>query len=131
MKEKRNNYLVSAICNGKVVDLQYSHDLVDLRAIQLRHTHERKLDGCEFEVITLDGFLVTDTKETENPRRLSRNGNPPNRVKCLETGLVYDTVSSCSRTMQIPERNIYESVRRGVRAYGYHFILVPPLQKFK
>jgi hypothetical protein len=30
--------------------------------------------------------------------------------------------------MRIPEGSIYESIRRGIKAYGYHFELLPPLK---
>lgn len=129
MVKKVNNYLISVVRNGKVVDLHYSDNLSDLRAIKLHETVERGHKDSDFNIYPLCGYNI-DVKE-EGVSGLSRNGNPPNRVKCIETGVVYDSVTACSRLTGIPEVSLRKSIRSGVLAYGYHFILIPPIRKVK
>lgn len=131
MAKKDNNYLVSVTKDGKVVDLQFSKDLINMHAIRLKHTVEKGTEGCIFEALHLPSSDNKEKEDTEpQVQKFSRNGNPPNRVKCVETGFVYESVAVCSRAMSIPEKSIRESIRRGVVAYGYRFVLLPPLQKF-
>lgn len=120
---KANRYLIAVTLNDTVVALEYSADLSDLRAIKLKYTKEKGLAGCEFSIIVLPRY---ENEEKKIPRKLSRNGKPQNRVLCKDTGDVYKSVTMCSAMTGIPEKSIYESVRRGVRAYGHWFELLPP-----
>lgn len=122
---KTNKYLVAVTLGDTVVALEYSVDLSDLRAIKLKYTKEKGLAGCEFSIIVLPR---NEKDSKEPPRKLSRNGKPQNRVLCKDTGEIYKSVTACSMVTGIPEKSIYESVRRGVRAYGHWFDLLPPAE---
>lgn len=120
---KEDNYLISIVCKGKIVELYYSHDLCELGALKAMHK------DCDVEVLKI--------KEPDIPKpafkptgKLTRNGKPwANRVQCVETGLVYDSVVECSKKTGIPIWSLYKSVHKGYMASGYHFSLLPPDEK--
>ncbi len=118
---KYNNYLVSAHKDGKVHHLYYSEDLSDLQTIKAMHK------DCEVEVIPLSTTIRKKEKPQTDNYVISRNGKPfANRVKCIETGRIFKSVSDCSSQMTIPPKRIYKAIRRNIAAYGYHFIFIPP-----
>lgn len=126
--KKENNYMVVVTRGEKVIDLLYSHNLSDMQAIRLMHRVEHGHHDCKFETVSLAGYVVRE--EVNEPQLpLSRNGNPPNRVKCIDTGYVYDSVKDCARILKIPENSIRQSIRFGKIAYGHRFVMIPPMQK--
>lgn len=128
--KKENNYMVVVTRGEKVIDLLYSHNLSDMQAIRLMHRVEHGHHDCQFEIVSLEGYVEREAVKSPPPP-LSRNGNPPNRVKCIDTGYVYDSVKDCARIMKIPEKSIYQSIREGKIAYGHRFVMMPPLEKYK
>lgn len=125
---KRNNYLVSVVKDGKVTGLYWSESLVDLKTIKMLHKNG------EVGVMDMKGYRPKESVPVEVPKfvrkQLSKNGKPfGNRVRCIETGKIYESVADASRQLGIPRINIYMAFRRGIAAYGYHFELLPPLKR--
>ena len=109
-------YLLSVHRGGKVVKLFYA--AAKAAAAELKERYK----DCEVEIKTLAGFLDAHRQ----PDRLVRNGKPANRVACIETGEVYESMKECARMTGIPLGNIYKAIERGQAASGYHFKMLPP-----
>jgi len=112
-----DDWLVSVVKDGKVVDLQLSKGLLNLDTIKAVH------GDCDMEL-----FKIAQRKEeddvpcidlTDIQEVVAREGKSP--VKCIENGVVYDSVKDASRRLGIPCVNIYASIRRGIKAYGFSF----------
>ncbi len=125
---KKNNYLISAEKDGKVTGLYWSEDLVELSAIKTIHKDSNvySMDMTNYKMIE----AVPLTKNEIVKKKFTKNGKPfANKVKCIETGVIYDSVPEASRQLGIPRINIYMAVRRNIAAYGLHFELLPPPSK--
>ncbi len=113
----KTNYLISVSNGGKVVDLSWSKDLVELLTIKMLHP------GSEIEVMKTSDFCKEEIVIPAIPAMpFYRNGKPfANKVRCVETGNVFDSVMDCYRKMGINPVSIYKSIRTGNLAAGYHF----------
>lgn len=49
--------------------------------------------------------------------------NPPNRVRCIETGRIYRSYKEAGKAVFVSRSGIYKSVKFGIAANGYHFEL--------
>ena len=108
-----DNWLVSIIKNGKVVELYFSDDLRDLDTIRAMHS------DCDVEFGPIEcGIQLPETFQRVNEvrRKLGR------RVMCKETHEVYLSVKECSNRTGIPAKSIYESIRLHISAKGKNFI---------
>lgn len=125
---KKNNYLVSVANDGKVTGLYWSESLVELNTIKRLHKSE------DVGIMDMRGYFVEDSeaiKKIITKVSFTKNGKPyANRVRCVETGVIYDSVEDASSRLGIPKSSIDASIYRHIAAYGYHFEQLPPIQKF-
>ena len=105
-----DKWLVSVSKNGKVIHLYMSDGLRDLRAIRAIH------NGLVVETVHVSGF-VPDEEESMDGVHVQKSC----KVRCIETGIVYRSVSFCSKATGIPKWNIYKAIQRGIAAGCLHF----------
>lgn len=114
----RNNYMIVVTAGGKVTDLHWSKDLVELNTIRMMHPES----DVEVVSVVADGS-TQEVLKSSNGKAYSRNGKPfANKVRCVETGDVYWSVADCSKKTGIPPVSIYKSIRTGNLAFGKHFV---------
>lgn len=112
-----NDYMIAVVRNDKVISLTYSDDLGELPTLRALHK------DCDIEVmhISEDGATQKVEEAVFTPI-FSRNGRPlANKVRCIETGQLFRSVSECSLLTGISPVGIYKSIRLGYSASGYHF----------
>lgn len=105
-----DDYLVSVVNDGKVVDLYFSN-LEDIDTIRALHR------GCDIETMRVGG-TAQPKSNGDSRKKLHRQLHA---VRCIETGVVYPSVKECSRETGIGVKSIYESIRRGIAAKGMNF----------
>lgn len=74
--------------------------------------------------------LLEDEKWVEKlladyPDRWYGCGKPGKRVKCVETGKVFDTMGEAGRSVFVTRSGIFKAVKFGIKAAGYHWVAVP------
>lgn len=73
--------------------------------------------------IALESESLVEFITTNYPNR-SRGITPPKRVRCVETGRVYNSYAEAAKDNYVTRSGIYKAVRKGQKANGYHFELV-------
>lgn len=73
--------------------------------------------------------LLEDEKWVEKlladyPERWYGCGKPGKRVKCVETGRVFDTMGEAGRSVFVTRSGIFKAVKFGIKAAGYHWVAV-------
>lgn len=121
-----DDWLVSVVKDGKVVDLYFSHDLSDTRAIKALHP------GCSLEA----GRVKEEEKPLpvfvpEGKGKKKRTSSRERKswacfVRCVETEATWPTVVECSKATGIPTWAIYKSIHKDYVANGFRFELIPP-----
>lgn len=126
-RPKTHNFLVSVVKDGKVTGLYWSEALVELNTIKRIHHSE------DVSVMDMQSYVTRKTEEVQNIRRkISKNGKPfANRVRCIETGVIYNSVSDACHKLGIPRVNIYKAIRMNAPTAGYHFEFLPPFEPSK
>lgn len=126
-RPKKHNFLVSVVKDGKVTGLYWSEALVELNTIKRIHHSD------DVSVMDMQSYVTRKTEEVQNIRRkISKNGKPyANRVRCIETGVIYNSVSDACHKLGIPRVNIYKAIRMSAPTAGYHFEFLPPFEPNK
>lgn len=113
-------YLVSIERNGKVIESLFCDTEDEIRV----ECAIGRSKGCECEI-----FSVTEkekgkleTEPTEKPKACEEKVRWEIPVKCVETGVVYKSVSDCSFRTGINRRALYNAVLRGTPRNGLHFV---------
>lgn len=108
-----DEWLVSVVKEGKVVELYFSDELEDLDTIRAMHK------GCVVESIRIarrvNAVKVKDVSVSQGVKRRSK------RIRCIENGIIYESSAECAKILGIHRDNIYKSISRGITAGGYHF----------
>lgn len=106
-----DNFLVSAVKDGKVVYLDYSKGLRDFDMIKALNR------GCDVSAVRLpnEGCFSSDVA-LERKKYVQAF-----RVRCIEKNAVYPSVKACSVETGISEKSIYESIRLGIKAKDFSF----------
>ena len=107
-----DDWLVSVISDGKVIDLYLSEDLCDLNTIRAMHK------GCDVEAmhIAVEIDPYKRGKIIKETRLLI-----PKRVRCFETKEIFASVSECSNAVGASRWSIYKAVRNGFCVDGKHY----------
>ena len=74
--------------------------------------------------------LLEDEKWVEKlladyPERWYGCGKPGKRVKCVETGKVFDSMGEAGKSVFVTRSGIFKAVKFGIKAAGYHWVAVP------
>ena len=124
LQETRNmEYLVSFERNGKVIESVFC-DTEDEIRVQCAIAHSK---GCECEIFSLaerKSKETIDTEPEEEPKARDKKVRWEIPVKCVETGVIYNSVSDCSFKTGINRRALYNAILRGTPRKGFHFIHV-------
>lgn len=104
-----DDWLVSVVKDGKVVDLYYSEGLRDLSAIRVLHR------DCEIETM----LLRRNVRPTDDDSLVERPLSRP--VRCIETGYVYISAAACAKALGVPRCNVYKAIQRGLAIRGCHY----------
>lgn len=113
MNEKiGKNFFLSAIKKGVVIANYFSNSLAAIAEVKLRHP------GCEVEAYDVRhyGFSFGDA-----PIIKVEGGPMLHRVRCRETGKVWNSVKLCCKEIGLPLKTLYTALRRGSRVYGHHY----------
>jgi len=81
------------------------------------------VDSIQLIYIALESESLVEFITTNYPNR-SRGITPPKRVRCVETGRVYNSYAEAAKDNYVTRSGIYKAVRKGQKANGYHFELV-------
>lgn len=105
-----DDWLVSVEKDGKIVELYFSENLHDIDTIRAIHK------GCYIEGVQIaESSSIKEEKKNDDTKPLLK------RVRCVETGRVYNSVMDCCKALAIPRWNIYKAIHRGIAAGGLHF----------
>ena len=107
-----DDYLVSVVKDGKVVDLFFSANLSETDALRAIYR------GCSIDAFKMPyrlGLSESQTLTMAGDRTLRRI------VRCVETSVVYRSVRECASVLGIPVKSIYLSIGTGCAASGLHF----------
>lgn len=112
-----DDWLVSVEKDGKIVELYYSENLHDIDTIRAIHK------GCRIESMQVAENVSTkiENAKTKIDKKKYDMRNMSKRVRCVETGNVYDSVLDCSNALGIPRCSVYKAIYRGIAASGLHF----------
>ena len=113
MRKKINkNFFLSVVVGGIVVANYYANSLAVLKDLK------EDYPGCEIEVFDVSkyGFSFGDA-----PVITVEGGPMVHRVRCRETGEVWESVKACCKKIGCSIKTLYTSLRRGSRLYGYHY----------
>ena len=70
-----------------------------------------------------NSLKVLDEHRHDKKPYLTGSNNPKSTaVKCLETGIVYESQLIAEREMNLPRGSVYQAIKNNIRAKGYHFI---------
>ncbi len=122
IRPKKCNFLISAEKDGKIVDLCWSAKLVEIRTLKSLHKN------CEINVIDMRAFAGPTVNEPIAPKQKqvkTKRGHQTNVVRCIETGIEYESVQEACHLLSIPQVNIYKAIRNNIAASGYHFEFLP------
>lgn len=107
-----DDWLVSVIKNGKVLDLYLSEDLCDLNTIRAMHK------GCDVEAM----HIAVNIHDNKNKKTFKETKVMiPKRVRCIETNETFASVSECSNAVGVSRWSIYKAVRNGFCVDGKHY----------
>lgn len=145
----KNNYLVSVFVDGKNVDVYYSEKLSDLavtkalnrgceiEVFDLINCTQWSTEQVKREIKKLaPSVILSSSKKEEDPfsdpiekppqlKKKNKNKKYWDRpIKCVETGKVYASIKSCSESLDIPYKAIWNAINSGNARYGFHFINV-------
>ena len=111
-KKIGKNYFLSIIVGGMVVANYYANSLAVLDSLK------KDYPGCEIEAFDVSkyGFSFGDA-----PVITVEGGPMVHRVKCRETGEIWESVKLCCETLGCSLKTLYTALRRGSRLYGYHY----------
>lgn len=108
-----DDWLVSVCKNGKVIELYYSYELKDIDTIRALHP------GCLVET------MCVYKSEKQNVQDVGvvipKQRYVTKRVKCVETGEEYKSVSSCSSEIGESRWTVYKAVQVGYEINGKHY----------
>lgn len=119
---KKCNFLISAEKDGKVVDLCWSAKLEEITTLKTLHRN------CEINVIDMRPFAgprVMEPISFKQKQVKTKRGHQTNIVRCIETGIEYESVQEACHQLGIPQVNIYKAIRNNIAASGYHFEFLP------
>ena len=131
IKQKINpsGYLQVPLFKDKKCRRRLVHRLVALAFIDIPHycTEVNHIDGNKLNNHAKN--LQWTTKRENHLHRvyvLGKNSILPKRVKCVETGLIYPSVSVASRAMNLKSPTSISKVTHGRQntAKGYHWVLI-------
>jgi hypothetical protein len=113
MKNKiGKNFYLAAVRGGKVVAYYFSQSLAAIAEVKSRHP------GCDVEAFDVHeyGFDFGDAPV------INVEGGPMlHRVRCRETGKVWQSVKQCCKEIGMPLKTMYTALRRGSRVFGHHY----------
>lgn len=107
-----NDWLVSVEQNGKVVELYYSKNLNDFGAIRAIH------GGCNVAAMRMNNMQQED-KSVE--KQIEQTKSTTRRVRCLETGEIFSSVTDCADTIKVSRWNVYKAIHRGTVLCKKHY----------
>lgn len=107
-----DDWLVSVVKGDKVVELYYSESLQDIGAIRAMHK------DCEIEPIWIGGDRKKSTAQDGIKKKTRWQTR---RIKCEETGEIYESAAECAKANGVSRVNIYKAIQRGIAAGGKHF----------
>ena len=108
-----DDWLVSVVSDGKVVDLYFSDELEDIATIRALHK------DCELEAMRLTEPAPVCVEQPAEPVKRVRIQS--RRVRCVETGQTYISATACAEAIGLPRWNIYKAIQRGITAAGKHY----------
>lgn len=113
MKDKiGKNYFLSCVKDGVVVANYYSNSLAAIAECKERHP------GCEVEAFDVRkyGFSFGDA-----PVLRIEGVSVLHRVKCRETGKIWQSVKKCCEEIGLPIKTLYSALKRGSKVFGHHY----------
>ena len=108
-----DEWLVSVVKEGKVVDLYYSEGLRDIGTIRAIHK------DCEIETMLLRTQSKPIKVAEEDDTKFIRWQSRP--VRCVETGELYLSVAECAFALGVGRNNVYKAIQRGHGINGKHY----------
>ena len=116
-------YLVSFVRKEKVIESVFC-DTDDEVRIQSAIAHSK---GCECEIFNLKEKRkkeIVEAVTAEKPKVCAKKISWEKPVKCVETCVIYHSVSDCSVKTGINRRALYNAVLRGTPRNGLHFVQI-------
>lgn len=99
-----DKWLVSVEKCGKVVALYFSKRLKEFAAIRAMHK------GCKIIATNLN---VKSSVEDDEDKNKESEKCLTKKVKCIETGEIFSSVTECANTIKVPRWNVYKAIQRG------------------
>lgn len=113
---------LDALMTAKAVHKGCAIDVFDMRTLQ-------RLSEAQVKAETHRSYKrwheTKDRKEEDEPVAVKRNrkvNNWSRRVRCVETGREYRSISACSRDVGIPNHTIVDNINTGRAVRGFHFV---------
>ena len=106
------NYLLAIVVKGRVVANFYANSLAVISDLK------KDYPGCEVDVFDISryGFSFGDA-----PVIKVEGGPMVHRVRCRETGKIWESVKQCCKEIGMPLKTLYTALRRGSRIFGHHY----------
>lgn len=105
-------YLFGVVKAGKVIKRYFGHSLSIIAAIR------KKFPGCEVEAFDVSEYGVKFPK----PPNTIADGRYYYRVRCIETGEEWESVTACSKALGVPPKSLYSAIARNSALRGKHYM---------
>ena len=106
------NYLFGIVKAGKVVRRYFGHSLAIIAALR------KKFPGCEVEAFDVSEYGMS----FESTPGLVADGSFFYKVRCKETGTVWNNAKECAKAIAVPVKTLYTAIRRGTALKGNHYL---------
>lgn len=121
MEQLPYNYLVYFQKKGKVIEQEYCHTTEEVKVLSAI----ARSKGYDYEVFNFNKDSLTEIQppivEEKNTQKTRIKKIWERSCRCLETGMIYESIRECSRQVGIPYKSIYNSIKSGNSRNGLHF----------
>ena len=121
MEQLPYNYLVYFQKKGKVIEQEYCHTTEEVKVLSAI----ARSKGYDYEVFNFNMDCLTEIQppivEEKNTQKTRIKKIWERSCRCLETGMIYESIRECSRQVGIPYKSIYNSIKSGNSRNGLHF----------
>lgn len=121
MEQLPYNYLVYSQKNGKVIEQEYCHTIEEVKVLLAI----ARSKGYDYDIFNFNKDRLTETQppivEEKSIQKTKVKKIWERSCRCLETGIIYDSIRECSRQMGISYKSVYNSIKSGNSRNGFHF----------
>lgn len=143
----KKTYLISIFENGKNTKSYFSESLCELASIKASNQgcEINVFDVCECKTLTWEqarqiassaieestAMKPASIRKSKKKKRKSTAKGWQRKIRCVETGIVYDSISDCSKALGISHKVLWNAINSGKPRFGYHFVNVKNKKRTK